>query len=848
MEDDHEYIFSPVFAVDGRVSAVCGTTRLTTARKRAEAVAEGNRRVLQLIVEDKPLEDVLSELMRTAELQCSGKAYASIMLLDSDGVHLRHAAAPSLPRAYVKAIDGMVIGPAAASCGTAVFSKKPVFVGSIATDPLWSEYKDLALAHGLRACWSVPLVSTHGEVLGTFALYHPETRQANESDLRMVETITRTATIAIERKLSDAAVRASREHYVQLVHGLPTAIYTTDAQGYVTLYNEAAVTLWGRKPELGKDLWCGSHRIYNPDGTPMPLDKCPLAITLKEGRPIRGQEMVIERPDGTRRNVLPYPDPIRDANGRIVGAVSMLVDITESKRAEEASRHLAAIVESSDDAIISKDLNGIIKSWNGGAERLFGYQPEEIIGRSITVLIPPEHFDEEPGILRRIRNGERIKQYETVRRRKDGSMVEISLTVSPMRDQQGNIVGASKIARDITTQKQAERKLEQAHKEAVAASHAKDEFLAALSHELRTPLNPVLLLASDAAGDSRLSAEVRAQFTTIRNNVELEARLIDDLLDITSIRHGKLSLNKALISVDTVFKEALRTVQAEIDQKNIELIRDWEAEDAVVEGDSVRLQQVFWNVLKNAVKFTPENGRITVSSRRRDGQLIVTIADTGIGMTKKELGQVFEAFNQGEHVTSGGAHRFGGLGLGLAITRKLLELHVGEIRAESGGRDQGSTFIITLPTVTAEMQSNSSRETPLSPISRENGQGTPLRILLVEDHEPTRTTLTHLLQRRRYEVSSAATAAEARELAGKRDFNLVISDIGLPDGNGYELMNELLAKNRDLRGIALTGYGMEEDIAKGLAAGFQVHLTKPVRVQSLEGALAKISQYLNKAA
>lgn len=242
-----------------------------------------------------------------------------------------------------------------------------------------------------------------------------------------------------------------------IVERLPAAIYTTDAKGRITFYNEAAADLWGCRPEIGKSEFCGSWKLFWPDGTPLPHSECPMALTLKERRPIRGMEAVAERPDGTRIPFAPYPTPLFDASGNLAGAVNMLVDISDRKRSEEAGQRLAAIVESSDDAIISKDLNGIIASWNKGAERVFGYFSEEVIGKSITILIPSDRAAEEPSILERIRRGERIDHYETVRQRKDGRLIDISLTASPVRDATGRIVGVSKIARDITDRKLAEQ-------------------------------------------------------------------------------------------------------------------------------------------------------------------------------------------------------------------------------------------------------------------------------------------------------------------------------------------------------------------------------------------------------
>lgn len=244
-------------------------------------------------------------------------------------------------------------------------------------------------------------------------------------------------------------------HFRQVLDALPAAIYITDAAGVITYYNEAAAALWGHRPQIGQSQWCGSWKLYWPDGSSLPHDQCPMAMALREGRPNRGLEAVAERPDGIRVPFMPYATPLYDESGALVGAVNMLVDLTDRKRAEEPAQRLASIVEFSDDAIISKDLNGVITSWNRGAERLFGYTAEEVIGKPVTILIPPDRQDEEPAILDRMRHGELVDHYETVRRRRDGSLVDISLTVSPIKNAEGKIVGASKIARDITDRKRA---------------------------------------------------------------------------------------------------------------------------------------------------------------------------------------------------------------------------------------------------------------------------------------------------------------------------------------------------------------------------------------------------------
>lgn len=237
---------------------------------------------------------------------------------------------------------------------------------------------------------------------------------------------------------------------------LPAAVYTTDSLGHITYYNEAAAALWGHRPPLGESEWCGSWKLFWPDGTPLPHGECPMAIAIKEKRIVRGMEAIAERPDGVRVPFIPYPTPLFDSEGVLIGAVNMLVDITDRKRAEEFHQRLAAIVHSSDDAIVSKDLNGIISSWNKAAERLFGYTAQEAVGQPITMIIPTERIDEEALILGKIRRGEPLEHFETVRRRKDGSLVELSITVSPVKNADGHVIGASKIARDITERRRAQ--------------------------------------------------------------------------------------------------------------------------------------------------------------------------------------------------------------------------------------------------------------------------------------------------------------------------------------------------------------------------------------------------------
>jgi two-component system, chemotaxis family, CheB/CheR fusion protein len=297
-------------------------------------------------------------------------------------------------------------------------------------------------------------------------------------------------------QVADDFTRPSR-----LLDVLPAALYVTDAAGKITYFNEAAAALWGCQPKLNSDQWCGSWRLYWPDGTPLPHDQCPMAVALREGRPNRGHEAIAERPDGTRVPFMAFPTPFHDGAGALIGAVNVLVDMSAHQRAERAGRRLISIVESSDDAIISKDLNGIIATWNKAAERLFGYLAEEVIGQSIMILIPPDRRGEEFDILDRVRRGERVEHFETKRQRKDGSLVDISLTVSPVTDEAGRIIGASKIARDITEQKRREQQVALLARE---ADHRTKNLLAVAQATVH-------LTHADTAADLKAAIEGRLQ-------------------------------------------------------------------------------------------------------------------------------------------------------------------------------------------------------------------------------------------------------------------------------------------------------------------------------------------------
>jgi PAS domain S-box-containing protein len=520
---------------------------------------------------------------------------------------------------------------------------------------------------------------------------------------------------------------------------------------------------------------------------------------------------------------VPTPPPPRSSSGPD--------DALAERAAEEALSRLAAIVESSNDAILGQDVDGVITSWNAAAEEMYGYTADEIVGKPIHVMVPADRIDELKEIYSSVLAGDRVEHFETERLRRDGERLQVSISISPIHDRTGRIVGLSKIARDIGPRKQIESALQQ-------ANAAKDQFLAALSHELRTPLTPVLALVSDLAEDPQLPPAVRAKLAVVRRNAELEARLIDDLLDLTRITHGKLEIKPEVTDLYEVMEHALDICcRQEVEAGRLKTVRDLAASERHVWGDASRLTQVFWNLFKNAVKFMPEGGELRVRTAIEEStappgrRLRVEISDTGIGIDPVTLPRIFNGFEQGPRAIT---RQFGGLGLGLAISKVIVDLHGGHLSATSAGLGQGATFTVELPLIEP-----AAAPAPEVALGREAERVRGGRILLVEDHADTAAAFAELLRASGYEVTVAGGVQAGLASAAAATFDLVISDLGLPDGNGADLMRELARLYR-LPGIALSGYGMEEDVRQSRDAGFSQHLTKPVNLHVLREAIRQV--------
>lgn len=629
-----------------------------------------------------------------------------------------------------------------------------------------------------------------------------------------------------ERRRADIEMR----RLAAIVESSDDAIVSKDLNGIVTSWNHSAERIFGYTPEemVGQPITI-LIPPERPDEEPAILER------LRRGERIDHYETVRLRKDGTRRDISVTISPIRDEEGRVIGASKVARDVTHQKQATLESARLAAIVESSDDAIVSKDLNGIVTSWNRAAERIFGYTAEEMIGQPIVILIPPERPDEEPAILDRLRRGERIDHYETVRVRKDGTRIDISVTISPIKDSNGRIVGASKVARDITQEKAIRDELARRVEELAEAGRRKDHFLAMLAHELRNPLGAISNAVHVLQQPHGTEATRQRAVQVLRRQVQHQARMVNELLDVSRITRGLIELRPEPLDLVRLVRDVTADYRVALEQERIDLNLELPEDSFRVMGDPTRLAQVVSNLLSNALKFTSAGGRVTVGIQpgTDPARVVLTVRDTGIGIEPALLPHIFDSFSQGDRTL---ARSRGGLGLGLAIAKGLVELHGGTISAESAGQGQGTTVRVVLPLLLTPAAAPSERVAPLP-------EGRALRVLVVEDHRDAAEMLRDLLELNGYEVQVALTGPEGVRVAREYRPDVILCDLGLPGMDGYEVATALrsLPGAARRRLVAVTGYGHDEDRRRAREAGFQYHLVKPIDPEELREVLLTLA-------
>ena len=619
-------------------------------------------------------------------------------------------------------------------------------------------------------------------------------------------------------------LRRERETLEVTLKSIGDAVIVTDVSGRVTFLNSVAerVTGWPLAEARDQPFEKIFHIVNEHTGRPV---EDPVSMVLQTGGIVglANHTILIAR-DGRRMPIDDSGAPVRLASRELIGIVVVFRDVSERKRAEHERAWLAAIVDSTDDAIVSKTLDGIVTSWNPGASSLFGYQPAEIVGKPITTIIPPELHSEEVEILARLRRGERVDHYETVRVAKDGRRIDISLTISPIRGEDGTIIGASKIARDVTQRKRTERLLREADQQ-------KDEFLATLAHELRNPLAPICAAAELLKNAKSLAPELRAATAILERQSRHMTHLVDDLLDISRITSGRIRLQQETVELGELVKAVIETHRQSAETARHQVSLSFAGAPIHVNGDRVRLTQIVSNILHNAIKYTPPGGRIEIALRTQGQDAVVSIRDNGMGIPAEKLDHIFEPFAQ---LATSYEHGDGGLGIGLTLTRKLVELHGGRIEARSAGRGMGTEFVIHLAAIAAAPATLASTPRKYSDASA------TCRVLIADDNHDAAVSLSLLLQAMGHETRVVHDGLEALEQAESFEPDVVLLDLGMPRLDGYETARRMRARPwaADTQIVAVTGWGQEADRQRAKEAGFHRHLVKPVDLEALRQIMA----------
>jgi PAS domain S-box-containing protein len=644
--------------------------------------------------------------------------------------------------------------------------------------------------------------------------------------------------IAIGEAMHRARRRAAeRSEVLRITLGsIGDAVITTDTAGRVTYVNPVAekLTGWTTAEALGQPLESVFRIVDEESGRPL---ESPALRALRENTAVgfTNHTLLLDKA-GRPLAIDDSAAPIRDESGRTSGSVLIFRDVARRRRGELeeterllAARTLAAIVETSDDAIISKSLDGTIRSWNAAAERLFGYSAAEAIGRHISLVIPPDRATEEDDIVATLKAGRRVDHFETERMRRDGTRVHVSLSISPLKDDDGTIVGASKIARDVTDRRRLEDDLRKAAADLAEVDRRKDEFLATLSHELRNPLAPMrnmLQVLRRASGDESTREHA---LDILERQLGHLVRLVDDLLDLNRITHNRIELRLGRVDLAEVIQQAVRVSEPFAVAGGVTLATELPAAPLAVRGDGVRLAQVFGNLLNNACKYTPPGGAVRVVARGEGGSAVITVKDDGAGIPAEHLENIFEMFTQLDRSLE---RSQGGLGIGLTLVKRLVEMHGGTVEARSAGEGLGSVFEVRLPLAAAGEPPAATATDPLAVA--------PRTILIVDDNQDAADSLALLLELRGHRTFQAADGAEALAAAERERPDVILLDIGLPIVNGYEVCRRIRDQSWGTLTviIALTGWGQDDDRRRSREAGFDSHLVKPVDFTELLALLA----------
>ncbi|HEU4375220.1 MAG TPA: response regulator [Telluria sp.] len=819
-----DVVYIALREADGAVSGVLVHGIDVTERTLAGLLAVGQRSALELAVSDAPLDDVLDVLAQTAEDYSGGAGLAAFRLADGERTRLRHAAGPSLPPAFMAALDAL---PAADEPGAlAAAAGETVAVDDIAASALSPAFRALALAHGLLACRAMPILAPSGAVLGVFCWYQRDLRACPADEHAALALLANTASLVIGQRHEAQERMAAEDRSHNILESISEGFLAIDADWRVSYANHAA------------------ERLLQ-----VPLETLAGALFWDVFATVRGSalEQGLRRSAEERSHIQfdAYYDPfgrwleINSCPTPDGGIALYFRDETERRLAEEGIRRLAAVAEQSPDfiGIATPDATGMFL--NPAGRRLSGMPADAAISDySLADFFAPASRAFVEDVVLPALNGAPARWEGELffAHLVTGAVVPVYFKGFAVRDDRGEIIGLATVTRDITEQKRAEDELRRVAADLSEADHRKSEFLATLAHELRNPLAPIRtgldllrMAPPDPAALARMVGMMDRQLSHL-------IHLVNDLLDVARITRGKIELKKEPVALATLVSMALETSVALVEASGHRLDVHLPEQPILLDVDTTRIVQVLSNLLNNAAKYTPAGGRITVSAWTEQGQALVAVSDSGVGIPAESLATVFDMFTQ---VRSNIDRAQGGLGIGLSLVRRLAELHGGSVAAASEGRGHGSTFTLRLPLGAGALPADPARSGAADAALGASG----LRVLVVDDNTDAAESLSALLEMLGHQPRVAADGSTGFEMAKQYQPDLIFLDIGLPGMNGHEVARAIRATPglQQVVLIALTGWGARGDLIRAEDAGFDQHLTKPISVEALERAFRAVN-------
>lgn len=849
------------------------TSEVLLSAKKVHGLLEGEQQALGQIASGIPLSEILEQLINNIESQFVGKMHAAILFVDDTAKRLEYGAAPSLPQAYCNAVNGVELGPDQDACGTAAFEGKPIYLRDISDSPLWNNFRDWALPHGLCACWATPIVGVGGKQLGCFAQYYGEPKFPAPEDIETVRIAAKIIAAVMERSASDRVLRDAEARHRQIINSATDfGIVSADMQGILTSWNEGARRIfgWTEKEMIGKPV----HRFFTQEDVASNRPEIEMQCALRDG--YATDERWHVRKSGERFWASGEMTPLKNDAGEAIGFVKILRDGTDWKRAErdlqflaQASAELGGLVDPK--STLDKLANLAVQffaDWcvvdllqdDGTLLRLSAAHidpKKRQLAQYLTRRFPPDP-DAQHGAWNILRSGrgELVSEiteqnlYESFRNPKylaaikelgfksyigaplsaHGKMFGVVTFISA---DSGRIYGPADLALAEDLAQRAAVAVENAnlYHALQQSDYGKDIFLATLAHELRNPLAAITngLSIMKLAGDDKKRTEQSSRI--IERQVGQLTRLVDDLMDVSRIATGKIELRMERANLASILNTAIETSRPYIEQGNHKLSVALPGSSTDLIADPVRLAQVFSNLLNNAAKYTNPGGRIDVVLECLPAEFMVRIRDDGIGISSEMLTKVFSIFAQVAHPLE---RSQGGLGIGLSLVDGLVKMHGGRVEAFSAGPNRGSEFVVHLPKPSAE---NMQLKSPGGEASREDEERAgSRRILVVDDNVDAATTVADILGMLGNEVKVVHDGLAAVTAVAQMKPEVVLLDIGLPGIDGYEAARRIRAQenSQPVILIAVTGWGQDKDKQRAYEAGFDHHWVKPIDLDQLK--------------